>query len=64
MLSNSSRSCVGPPAVAAPGSLAGLCGLANDYGTRKLPQPAIKLARDGFPLVEFNVEEIARIGSE
>lgn len=57
----------GPLAIAAPGNLAGWCRLVDDYGTRKLPElfaPAIKLAHDGFPLIEFNVEEITRIGSE
>ena len=36
----------------------------DDYGTKKLPElfaPAIKLARDGFSLIEFNVEEISGV---
>ncbi len=51
----------GPVAVGAPGNLAGWCEMVNTYGSKKLPElfaPAIKLARDGFSLIEFNVEEI------
>jgi gamma-glutamyltranspeptidase/glutathione hydrolase len=54
----------GPLSVGAPGNLAGWCRMVNDYGTKKLPElfaPAIKLARDGFSLIEFNVEEISGV---
>ena len=43
----------GPHAVAPPGSLAGWCELVSAYGSLSLDQvlqPAIRLARDGFPL--------------
>ncbi len=51
----------GPAPVGTPGNLAGWCELVGAYGTRRLPElfaSAIKLARDGFPLIEFNVAEI------
>ncbi len=51
----------GPIPVGAPGNLGGWCEMVSAYGTRKLPElfaPAIRLARDGFGLIEFNVEEI------
>lgn len=54
----------GPLSVGAPGNLAGWCRMVDDYGTKKLPElfaPAIKLARDGFSLIEFNVEEISGV---
>ena len=52
----------GPVAVGAPGNLGGWCEMVSTYGTKKLPElfaPAIKLARDGYSMIEFNVEEIA-----
>jgi gamma-glutamyltranspeptidase/glutathione hydrolase len=57
----------GPVAVGAPGNLAGWCEMVDTYGTRKLPElfaPAIGIARDGFALIEFNVEEIGGVSSE
>jgi len=60
-LSNREQLIRGPIPVGAPGNLGGWCEMVNTYGTKKLPElfaPAIKLARDGFGLIEFNVEEI------
>ncbi len=57
----------GPIPVGAPGNLAGWCEMASAYGTRKLPElfaPAIAIARDGFAMIEFNVEEIAGVTPE
>src|SRR6478735_6840668 len=51
----------GPVAVGAPGNLGGWCEMVSRYGKKKLPElfaPAIRIARDGFGLIEFNVEEI------
>src|SRR5688572_30405094 len=51
----------GPLPVGAPGNLAGWCEMVGAYGTKKLPElfaPAIAIARDGFALIEFNIEEI------
>ncbi|MBI3198710.1 MAG: gamma-glutamyltransferase, partial [Rhodospirillales bacterium] len=53
--------------VGAPGNLAGWCEMVSAYGTRKLPElfaPAVAIARDGFALIEFNVEEIAGVAPE
>jgi gamma-glutamyltranspeptidase/glutathione hydrolase len=60
-LNNRNQILRGPVAVGAPGNLAGWCEMVGTYGTRKLPElfaPAIGIARDGFSLIEFNVEEI------
>ena len=57
----------GPVAVGAPGNLAGWCEMVSTYGTRKLTElfaPAIAIARDGFGLIEFNVEEFGGATSE
>src|SRR6516225_4127434 len=57
----------GPIAVGAPGNLAGWCEMVQTYGSKKLPElfaPAIKIARDGFSLIEFNVEEINSVTGE
>jgi gamma-glutamyltranspeptidase/glutathione hydrolase len=51
----------GPIAVGAPGNLGGWCEMVASHGTKKLDElfaPAIGIARDGFSLIEFNVEEI------
>jgi gamma-glutamyltranspeptidase/glutathione hydrolase len=51
----------GALAVGAPGNLAGWCELVRAHGRKKLPElfaPAIAIARDGFQLIEFNLEEI------
>jgi len=51
----------GPIATGTPGNLAGWCELVRAYGTKPLADvfaPAIALARDGFPLVEYNVSAI------
>lgn len=50
-----------PLAAGTPGNLAGWCELARAHGRKKLPEilaPAIALARDGFPLIEFNTHGI------
>src|SRR5262245_34533797 len=51
----------GPLSVGVPGNLAGWAELLRAHGRKSLGEafaPAIALARDGFPLVEFNVEEL------
>ena len=51
----------GPIAAGTPGNLAGWCELVRAYGRKSLAEvfaPAIALARDGFPLVEYNVSAI------
>lgn len=51
----------GPLSVGAPANLAGWAELVRAHGRRPLADalaPAIGLARDGFPLVEFNVDEM------
>src|SRR6266404_6358092 len=66
-LTNREQIVRGPIAVGAPGNLAGWCEMVSTYGTRKLPElfaPAIGIARDGFALIEFNVEEIVGATSE
>ncbi len=45
----------------------GWCEMVSAYGTKKLPElfaPAIAVARDGFGLIEFNVEEIGGVTCE
>ena len=45
-----------------PGNLAGWCELLRSHGTKSLADvfaPAIALARDGFPLTEYNVSAIS-----
>lgn len=57
----------GPVAVGAPGNLGGWCEMVSAYGTKKLSElfaPAIKLARDGTALIEFNIEEFKNAGPE
>lgn len=66
-LNNREQILRGPVAVGAPGNLAGWCAMVDTYGTRKLPElfaPAIGIARDGFGLIEFNVEEIGGVAPE
>ena len=66
-LNNRDQLLRGPVAVGAPGNLGGWCEMVSTYGTKKLPElfaPAIKLARDGFSMIEFNVEEFNGGGSE
>ena len=61
-LTNREQVLRGPIAVGAPGNLAGWCEMVQSYGSKKLPElfaPAIAIARDGFGLIEFNVEEIS-----
>ncbi len=51
----------GPMASGTPGNLAGWCELVRAHGTKSLAEvfaPAIALARDGFPLIEFNTTGI------
>jgi len=51
----------GPLSVGTPGNLAGWAELSRAHGRKPFADallPAIGLARDGFPLVEFNVDEI------
>jgi len=50
----------GALAVGAPGNLAGWCELSRSHGRKSLAEsfaPAVALARDGYPLLEFNAEE-------
>src|SRR2546421_193768 len=50
----------GPLSAGVPGNLAGWAELVRAHGRKPLSNalmPAIALARDGFPLVEFNVDE-------
>src|SRR4029077_20053312 len=50
----------GPLSAGVPGNLAGWAELVRAHGKKPLGDalmPAIALARDGFPLVEFNVDE-------
>lgn len=47
----------GPLACSTPGNLAGWCEMVKTYGKKSLAEvfaPAIAIARDGFPLTEFN----------
>src|SRR5260370_16163079 len=51
----------GPLAAGTPGNLAGWCELNRAHGSKSLAEvfaPAIALADDGFPLVEFNTAGI------
>src|SRR5438067_4795144 len=51
----------GPLSAGVPGNLAGWAELVRAHGRKPLSNalmPAIALARDGFPLVEFNVDEM------
>ncbi len=51
----------GPLSAGVPGNLSGWAELIRSHGKKSLGDafvPAIRLARDGFPLVEFNVEEM------
>jgi len=66
-LSNRSQLQRGAVAVGAPGNLAGWCELNKAHGKKKLPElfaPAIAIARDGFQLIEFNLEEIQGVAGE
>ena len=50
-----------PASAATPGNLAGWCELVRAYGKKSLAEvfaPAIALARDGFPIIEFNTDGI------
>ena len=50
-----------------PGNLAGWCELVRAYGKKPLADalaPAIGLARDGFPIVEYGVVEVAEVAGE
>jgi gamma-glutamyltranspeptidase/glutathione hydrolase len=50
-----------------PGNLAGWCELVRAYGRKRLADvlaPAISLARDGFPLAEFNATVINEVVAE
>jgi gamma-glutamyltranspeptidase/glutathione hydrolase len=52
----------GPLAIAVPGEIAGLDAALRRFGTRKFSEdaaPAIKLARDGFPLNPHMAKEVA-----
>ena len=56
-----------PVAAGTPGNLAGWCELVRAYGRKTLAEifaPAIALARDGFPLTEFNVSAINDMAAE
>jgi len=57
----------GAPGCGTPGNLAGWCELVRAHGRKRLEDvlaPAIGLARDGFPLAEFNVARINEIKTE
>ncbi|MBI1775522.1 MAG: gamma-glutamyltransferase [Proteobacteria bacterium] len=57
----------GPMAIATPGNLAGWCELVRAHGSKPLAeifQPAIELARDGFPVTENNAGYIAQADAE
>src|ERR1700733_1883677 len=57
----------GPIATGTPGNLAGWCELVSRYGRRQLADvfaPAIDLARNGFPLTEYNVSAISDTAAE
>ncbi len=57
----------GPLATGTPGNLAGWCELVRAHGRKPLADvlaPAIRLAADGFPLVEFNVAGINEVAIE
>jgi gamma-glutamyltranspeptidase/glutathione hydrolase len=57
----------GALSVGTPGNLAGWSELLRTCGRRTLADcfaPAIALARDGYPLIEFNVEEINGVAGE
>ncbi|HEY4169533.1 MAG TPA: gamma-glutamyltransferase, partial [Reyranella sp.] len=57
----------GPVAVGAPGNFGGWAEMVRSYGTKKLPElfaPAIRIARDGFGMIEFNVEEYRGVTGE
>jgi gamma-glutamyltranspeptidase/glutathione hydrolase len=55
----------GPLSVGTPGNFGGWAELVRAHGTKSIGdtlQPAIKLARDGFPLIEFNINEMNEHG--
>lgn len=57
----------GPMATSAPGNLAGWDALLRAHGTRSLAEvlaPAIRLARDGFPLIGFNIASTNKVALE
>jgi gamma-glutamyltranspeptidase/glutathione hydrolase len=57
----------GPIATGTPGNLAGWCELVKRYGRKQLADvfaPAIDLARNGFPLTEYNVSAISDTAAE
>jgi len=57
----------GALSVGTPGNLGGWCEMARTYGRKPLAEvfaPAIALARDGYPLIEFNVEETSGAAPE
>ena len=57
----------GPIATGTPGNLAGWCELVSRYGRKQLADvfaPAIDLARNGFPLTEYNVSAISDTAEE
>ena len=66
-LSNRAQLQRGAVAVGAPGNLAGWCELNRAHGKKKLPElfaPAIAVARDGFRLIEFNLEEMQAVAGD
>jgi gamma-glutamyltranspeptidase/glutathione hydrolase len=57
----------GAQGAGSPANLAGWCELVRAYGRKPLADalaPAIALARDGFPLVEYGVVEIHEVAAE
>jgi gamma-glutamyltranspeptidase/glutathione hydrolase len=57
----------GPIATGTPGNLAGWCELVHAHGSKPLTEvfaPAIALAREGFPLTEYNTSAINDVATE
>jgi len=57
----------GPIATGAPGNLAGWCELVRSHGNKSLAEvfaPAIALAHEGFPLVDYNVSALRDTAAE
>jgi gamma-glutamyltranspeptidase/glutathione hydrolase len=55
----------GPLSVGTPGNFGGWAELVRAHGKKSIGDtlaPAIKLARDGFPLIEFNIDEMNEHG--
>lgn len=65
--SNREQLARGPIATGAPGNLAGWCELVRAHGSKSLAEvfaPAIALAHEGFPLVDYNVSALRETEAE